>query len=106
MATGRGFSSSRSVKGIDHDETVSGVRAKYCTQHARVFARVVRIGGEECIELDSTPQSHRVKSNQIYLQLLRLNQYWAKSNISPHVCVVKNGQHTKRGNMSNGIKVI
>lgn len=66
------------------------------------------MGGEESVKPDSTRQSHRVKSNQIYLQLLRLNRYSAKSDISlnARARVVKNNEHSNKRNMSNGIKAI
>lgn len=81
---------------------------KCCTQRAHVFVCVVRMGGEESGKPDSARQSHLVKSNQIYLQQLRLNRYSAKPDISLHARarVVKNDEHSNRRNMSNGIKAI
>lgn len=84
------------------------MRVKYCTQCAHVFVCVVHMGSEESIKPDSTRQSHRVKSNQIYLQLLWLNRYSAKPDITLHAraCVVRNDEHSNKRNMSNGIKAI
>lgn len=98
----------RGRESIDQDEEVSGVQVKYCKQRAHISVCVVHIDGEESVKPNSTCQSHRVKSNQIYLQLLRLNRYSAKSDTSlyAHVRVDKNDEHSNKRNMRNGTKVI
>lgn len=86
MATGHGFLAlGLQDKGIDQDEIVSGVSAKYTTCTCVHTFVCVSFGGRESTKPYFAAQSlilRCVKINQVYMQLLLVNQYIVKSNKS------------------------